>query len=366
MSTVNKGPLDKKMKNINNYDFKLPESLIAERPLEKRSFSRLLVFEKKTKEIKHDTFSNIEKYINPGDALIINNTKVLPAKITAIKENTEGKLELIPFKKITSNIWSSMVFPGKRIKIGTKIKLKEHFFGKILCKSSKKNNFFNVYFNVNIMKYIKKYGEVAIPPYIKRPSSELDSLRYQTIFARKEKEGAIAAPTASLHFDKEVINKIAKKKIKIIFITLHVGPGTFLPIRESDINKHKMYSEYYEISEKSAKRLNETRSNGKRIIAVGTTSLRAIESAIRTNNEQLKKHKGETTLFIKPEFEFKIADALITNFHLPKSTLLVLLSAAIGNENVKRIYNEAIMKKYRFYSYGDSCFLEFSKAPTNR
>ena len=334
-----------------NYD--LPEELIAQTPLKNRDESRLLVLDKKTGSIEHKHFYDIIEYLNEGDALVLNDTKVLPARLFGIKEETKAHIEILMLKEIENDTWECLTKPAKRVNIGTVIdfggllkaralEIKEE--GIIVYKFEYKGIFYEI---------LDKLGTMPLPPYIHEKLE--DQSRYQTVYAKEE--GSAAAPTAGLHFTKELLNKIEKKGIKIVYITLHVGLGTFRPVNVENINEHKMHSEYYIMSKESADILNETKKKGNKIISVGTTSTRTLETIMNLYGE-FKSCSGWTDIFIYPGYEFKAIDNLITNFHLPKSTLVMLVSALAGRENILNAYNEAIKLRYRFFSFGDAMLIK--------
>ncbi len=334
-----------------NYD--LPEELIAQTPLKNRDESRLLVLDKKTGDIEHKHFYDIIDYLNEGDALVLNDTKVLPARLFGIKEETNAHIEILMLKEIDNDTWECLTKPAKRVNIGTVIdfggllkakavEIKEE--GIVVYKFEYKGIFYEI---------LDKLGTMPLPPYIHEKLK--DQSRYQTVYAKEE--GSAAAPTAGLHFTKELLKKIEEKGIKIVYVTLHVGLGTFRPVNVEDVTKHKMHSEYYIMSEESANILNEVKKKGNKIISVGTTSTRTLETIMNLYGE-FKSCSGWTDIFIYPGYEFKAIDNLITNFHLPKSTLVMLVSALAGKDNILNAYNEAIKLRYRFFSFGDAMFIK--------
>lgn len=339
---------------VSDFNYNLPEELIAQTPLEKRDESRLIVLNKKNKEIEHKTFKNIIDYLKPGDCLVRNNTKVIPARLYGRKEKTGAKIEILLLNRIENDIWEVMVRPGKKLKPGTKV-----VFGEDLLKAeileyleggSRKVRFkYNGIFN----EILEKIGLMPLPPYIKEKLEEKN--RYQTVYAKHE--GSAAAPTAGLHFTDELLEKIRQKGVEIANVTLHVGIGTFRPVKVEKIEEHDMHSEYFYIDSENAKKINNSRKNGGRIISVGTTSCRVLESVA---NEEgfVEEVEGKTKIFIYPGYKFKCVDALITNFHLPESTLIMLVSALAGREFVIDAYKKAVKEKYRFFSFGDSMFIK--------
>ncbi len=337
-----------------DFDFNLPEHLIAQTPLDRRDNSKLLVLDKKTGEIEHKHFYNIIDLLDENDVLVLNDTKVIPARLYGIKEGTDAHIEILMLKDCGCDEWECLVKPAKRVKLGTKV-----VFGNndivAICTELKYEGIriFKLKYNGILYEILDKLGEMPLPPYIHEKLK--DKGRYQTVYAKYD--GSAAAPTAGLHFTNELLEKIKNKGIKIEYVTLHVGLGTFRPVNVSDITKHKMHSEFYMMNESTANVLNEAKKNGKRIISVGTTSTRTLETIMNLYGE-FKKCSGWTDIFIYPGYEFKAIDALITNFHLPKSTLVMLVSALAGKENIMRAYNEAILKEYRFFSFGDSMFIK--------
>ena len=336
-----------------DFNYNLPEELIAQTPLKTRSDSKLMVLDKNG-IIEHKVFSDIINYINPGDALVINDTKVIPARLIGEKEDTKAVIELLLLNDLGNNIWESLSKPQKRLHIGTIIT-----FGSGLLKAEVTEILpdgvtrVKLIYDGILMEILDKLGTMPLPPYIHEKLEDKD--RYQTVYAKYY--GSSAAPTAGLHFTKELLNRIESKGVKIVRITLHVGLGTFRPVSVDDVTKHKMHSEHYIVSSDAANTLNEVRKNGKRIIAVGTTSTRTLETVLMSNDEFVPC-SGETDIFIYPGFKFKAIDALITNFHLPKSTLLMLVSALSKKEYILNAYNEAVKNKYRFFSFGDAMFIE--------
>ena len=338
---------------VNDFNFNLPQELIAQTPLKDRSASRLLVLNKNTGKIKHDQFSNLLNYLNEGDVLVLNNTSVLPARLFGIKEDTLAAIEILLLKQKEENIWECLVKKAKKIKIGTVVNFGE---GTLKAKCIKVydegiRDFEMIYSGV-FYKILDELGEMPLPPYIHEKL--IDQNRYQTVYNKYK--GSAAAPTAGLHFTKSLIQKIVEKKIQIAYVTLHVGLGTFRPVQVDTVEEHHMHSEFYQMSEECAKILNKAKKENRKIIAVGTTSLRTLETIYRDYNT-FKEINGWSDIFIFPGFKFKAIDALITNFHLPKSTLLMLVSALAGKENMMNACNEAIKQKYRFFSFGDSMFI---------
>ena len=340
--------------NINEFDYNLPEECIAQTPLSNRSESKLLVLDRKTNEIEHKVFKDIIDYLNEGDVLVLNNTKVIPARLIGQKEDTKATIELLLLKNIKDDEWECLSRPQKRLHVGTIIS-----FGDGLLKAEVKEILedgivhVNLIYNGILYEILDKLGEMPLPPYIHEKLRDKD--RYQTVYARIE--GSAAAPTAGLHFTDELLEKIQNKGVIITFVTLHVGLGTFRPVQEENILDHKMHSEYYEMSQETADILNLAKKEGRRIISVGTTSCRTLETIMSKYN-MFKECSGNTDIFIYPGYEFKAIDALITNFHLPKSTLVMLVSAFASKDIILNAYQEAIKNNYRFFSFGDAMFIK--------
>ena len=339
--------------NTKDFYYDLPEELIAQKPLENRTESRLMVLGKETGEITHKHFYDVIDYLNEGDCLVMNNTRVIPARLYGQKEGTGGKIEFLLLKRIDINTWEVILKPGRKAKVGSRFE-----FGGGLLKAEilevieDGNRIVRFEYEGIWEELLDKLGEMPLPPYIREKLTDRE--RYQTVYSKIE--GSAAAPTAGLHFTNELIEKIKEKGIKIAFVTLHVGLGTFRPVSVENVENHKMHSEYYEVSAETAKIVNETRKNGGRIIAVGTTSVRTLESVADENGE-IRECGGNTEIFIYPGYKFKAVDALITNFHLPESTLLMLISAFSDKEKIFNAYDEAIKEKYRFFSFGDAMFI---------
>lgn len=338
---------------LSDFDFELPKHLIAQTPIKKRDQSRLLVLDRKTGEIEHKVFSDIIDYLNKDDVLVINDTKVIPARLIGIKEETNAVIEILMLKNVKDDFWECLVKPFKRVKEGTKIIFGE---GKLeaVCVKKKEEGLAIFDFNYEGILYEKldELGEMPLPPYIHEKLKEKD--RYQTVYAKNI--GSAAAPTAGLHFTHELLAKIKEKGVKVVPITLHVGLGTFRPVNVENIQDHKMHAEFFMMSKETADILNEAKKNKKRIISVGTTTTRTLETIMRDFNE-FKECSGFTDIFIYPGFKFKAIDALITNFHLPKSTLVMLVSAFATKKLIMKAYEEAIKHEYRFFSFGDSMLI---------
>jgi len=338
---------------VDEFDYDLPDELIAQKPISRRDESRLMCLHKKTGEINEIIFKEIINHLHSGDLLILNNSKVIPARLYGKKVPTGTEIEVLLLNEIEDDIWEVLVKPGKRVKKGVGISFNNgQLIGKAVDYTDFGGRIMEFSYQGNFNKLIKELGEMPLPPYIKEDLENPD--RYQTVYAQKE--GSVAAPTAGLHFTPELMNKIKQMGIKIATITLHVGLGTFRPVKTDKIEEHDMHAEYYEIDQKVIDKIKNTKNNNKRVIAVGTTVTRTLEGAATGVNE-IEADKGWTDLFIYPGYEFKIIDCLVTNFHLPKSTLLMLVSALAGKENVFNAYQKAIENEYRFYSLGDAMFI---------
>ena len=337
-----------------DFDFTLPEKLIAQTPLDKRDASRLLVLDKKTGKIEHKHFKDIINYLNKDDVLVLNDTKVMPARLYGVKETTEAVVEILMLKEVSKNTWECLTKPAKRIKQGTVITFGNNIL-KAKCVEIKDEGIrvFELIYQGILNEILDKLGQMPLPPYIYEKLE--DQSRYQTVYAKEI--GSAAAPTAGLHFTNELLDKIKEKGIKIVFITLHVGLGTFRPVNVSDVTKHKMHSEFYKMDQKTADILNRAKKNHHQIISVGTTTTRTLETVMHNYNI-FKECSGWTDIFIYPGFKFKAIDKLITNFHLPKSTLVMLVSALAGKENIMNAYKEALKEEYRFFSFGDSMLIK--------
>lgn len=336
-----------------DFDFYLPEKLIAQTPLEKRDSSRLLVLDKETGNITHKHFSDIIDYLNEGDVLVLNDTKVLPARIIGTKEDTGAIIELLMLKEKEKDVWEVLCKPAKRVKIGTIVKFSDKLKAECLDIGDEGIRIFKFIYEGIFLEILEELGEMPLPPYIHEKLKEKD--RYNTVYAKNL--GSAAAPTAGLHFTKELMSKIKQKGVKIEYITLHVGLGTFRPVNVEDVTKHKMHSEFYQMSKKTAKVLNDAKKNNSRIISVGTTSTRTLETIMNLYGE-FKECSGWTDIFIYPGYKFKAITSLITNFHLPKSTLIMLVSALAGKDKIMKAYSEAVKEEYRFFSFGDSMFIK--------
>ncbi len=336
-----------------DFDYYLPEHLIAQTPLDKRDSSKLLVLDKKTGNIKHEHFNNIIDYLTDNDVLVLNDTKVIPARLIGNKEDTGAVIELLMLKDLGNNIWECLTKPAKRVKLGTIINFSDKLKAKCVFIGEEGIRHFELIYDGILYEILDSLGEMPLPPYIHEKLKDKD--RYQTVYAKNI--GSAAAPTAGLHFTKELLAKIEQKGVKVLYVTLHVGLGTFRPVSVEDVTKHKMHSEFYQMSKEVAQELNDAKKEGKRIISVGTTSTRTLET-IMSKYGEFKECSGNTDIFIYPGYEFKAIDSLITNFHLPKSTLIMLVSALAGKDKIMNAYKEAVEKEYRFFSFGDSMFIK--------
>lgn len=340
--------------NVKDFYFDLPEELIAQHPIEKRDESRLMVVDKNSGSIEHKKFKDIVDYLNSGDCLVLNDTRVLPARLIGSKQDSGGKMEFLLLRRIDIDTWETLVKPGKRAQIGTRFVFGNgELNAEVVSLGEEGSRIVKFYYEGIFEEVLDRLGQMPLPPYIKE--SLEDRERYQTVYSKEV--GSAAAPTAGLHFTKELLDKIREKGINIAFVTLHVGLGTFRPVKAETIEEHVMHSEYYTMSKETADIINSTKRNGKRVIAVGTTSNRTLES-IADDNGIVKEQSGWTEIFIYPGYRFKVVDALITNFHLPESTLIMLVSAFAGRENTMKAYKTAVEDKYRFFSFGDAMFLK--------
>ncbi len=336
-----------------DFDFELPEELIAQTPIKERDHSRLLVLNRKDGSIEHKIFTDIIDYLEEGDSLVLNDTKVMPARLYGVKEETDALIEVLLLKDLGDNTWECLTRPAKRIKEGTVVSFGDGLLKAKCVKCGDEGiREFKLIYNGILYEILDKLGEMPLPPYIHEKLEDKD--RYQTVYAKNI--GSAAAPTAGLHFTKELLQKIKDKGINIVYITLHVGLGTFRPVNVLDVTKHKMHSEYYMMSKEAANILTKTKQNGKKIISVGTTSTRTLETIMSLHGE-FRECSGWTDIFIYPGYQFKAVDNLITNFHLPKSTLVMLVSALASKELIMKAYHEAIINKYRFFSFGDSMLI---------
>ena len=339
--------------DVKDFDYDLPEELIAQDPLEDRSSSRLMVLDKKTGEVSHHIFKEIIKYLRPGDCLVLNNTKVIPARLYGVKEGTMAKIEILLLKRKQNDVWETLVKPGKKAKPGTKIIFGDGILtGEVIDVVDDGNRLIQFSYDGIFEEILDKLGQMPLPPYITHQLK--DKNRYQTVYAKYD--GSAAAPTAGLHFTKELLNEVTEKGVDIAEVTLPVGLGTFRPVKVDNVLDHHMHSEFYMVSQEAADKINNAKKNGGRIISVGTTSTRTLESAADENG-MLHECSGWTDIFIYPGYKFKVIDCLITNFHLPQSTLVMLVSALAGREHILSAYKKAVEEKYRFFSFGDAMFI---------
>lgn len=337
--------------NKSDFYYELPEELIAQTPIEPRDASRLLVYDRSTNTIEHKHFYDLPDYLHKGDVLVINNTRVLPARIYGVKAVTGAKVEFLLHKRINLTDWEVLVKPAKKASVGAKFVFSDKLSAEVIEYEGEGLRKVRFTFDGVFEDVLSAIGEMPIPPYIHEKLKEQE--RYQTVYAKEN--GSSAAPTAGLHFTPELLNKLRAMGVEIVEVLLHVGLGTFRPVKAEDITEHKMHSEYYCVTQKAADEINDAKADGRRIIAVGTTSVRVLESAFRDG--KLHAESGETSIFIYPPYKFKAVDALVTNFHLPESTLIMLISAFMGRENALKMYETAVKERYRFFSFGDACFI---------
>ena len=348
--------------HINDFDYELPRELIAQTPAKKRDFSRLMVVHRNSGEVEHKHFYDILDYLNEGDCLVLNNSKVLPARLHGKKEGTGANVEFLLLKRIRGDKWETMVRPGKRLKPGDAVSFSDDKLFRAVIEDYGEDGTRTVRFEYEgiFLERLEELGKMPLPPYIERENNTQDKDRYQTVYAKNE--GSVAAPTAGLHFTPELLERAKAKGVKLAYVTLHVGIGTFRPVKVEKIEEHHMHFEEYFIDEETARTINDTIKTGGRIVSVGTTSARTVESAAVYDKESgkylVRAGHGSTGIFIYPGYEFKIIDSLITNFHLPKSTLLMLISALYNREDILRVYRIAVEERYRFFSYGDAMFIE--------
>lgn len=338
---------------VSDFDFYLPEELIAQCPLKERDSSRFMVVDRKTGEIEHKVFHDVIDYLEKGDTLVLNNTRVMPARLIGEKEETGGKIEFLLLKRIEGDKWECLAKPGKKAKVGAMFTFGEGKLKAVVREIGLEGNrVIEFIYNGIFEEILDELGQMPLPPYIHEKLNDRE--RYQTVYSKEK--GSAAAPTAGLHFTEDLLEKIREKGVNIAFVTLHVGLGTFRPVKVESIDEHIMHSEYYELDEENAKIINDTKKRGNRVIAVGTTSTRTLET-IGNENGEVRAQSGWTNIFIFPGYKFNIVDALITNFHLPESTLIMLVSALAGKENIMNAYKKAVEEKYRFFSFGDSMFI---------
>ena len=339
--------------DVKDFYYDLPEELIAQDPLEKRSNSRLMILDKKSGDVTHRHFYDIKEYLRPGDCLVINNTRVIPARLYGEREETGGKVEILLLKRKSDDVWETLVKPGKKARIGTRLTFGGGLLkGQVIDIVDEGNRLIRFSYEGIFEEILDQLGQMPLPPYITHQLK--DKSRYQTVYAKHD--GSAAAPTAGLHFTQELLQEIQDMGVTIAHVTLHVGLGTFRPVKVDTIEEHHMHSEFYVVEEEEAKKINDTKKNGGRVICVGTTSCRTLESATGEDGI-LKAGSGWTDIFIYPGYRFKILDCLITNFHLPESTLVMLVSALAGREHILNAYQEAIKERYRFFSFGDAMFI---------
>mgnify|MGYP001006085424 FL=1 len=339
--------------DVKDFYYDLPQELIAQDPLRDRSASRLMVLDKNTGEIQHRIFKNITEYLKPGDCLVINNTKVIPARLYGVKEGTEAKVEILLLKRMENDVWETLVKPGKKCRLGARLSFGEGILtGEVIDIVEEGNRLIRFEYEGIFEEILDRLGQMPLPPYITHQLE--DKTRYQTVYAKHD--GSAAAPTAGLHFTAELLGAVRGMGVEIAEVTLHVGLGTFRPVKETDVLKHHMHSEFYRISQSEADKINRAKREGHRVIAVGTTSTRTLEAAADENGF-LREMSGWTEIFIYPGYRFKVVDCLITNFHLPESTLVMLVSALAGREHVLNAYKEAVKERYRFFSFGDAMLL---------
>ena len=344
---------------LSEFDYELPEELIAQFPAQKREYSKLLVLDKSSGERQHKHFYDIVDFFDENDVLVLNNTRVIPARLFA-KKTTGANIEIFLLKEVKAQHWEVLLRPAKRVKVGDVLVISEDLSVELIEKYEDGKSLVKLLYQGNIFEILDKVGKIPLPPYIERKMTDddfakLDYERYQTVYAKNK--GSVAAPTAGLHFTEEILEKLKNKGVQVCYVTLNVGLGTFKPVNAENIEDHKMDNEAFEVSEETAKIISEGMSAGKRIVAVGTTSTRTLETVFQKYGE-IKAVKDSSEMFIYPGYEFKVVDALITNFHLPKSTLIMLVSALAGKENIFAAYKNAIENKYRFYSYGDCMFIK--------
>ena len=340
--------------NVKDYDYDLPEELIAQDPLEDRSSSRLMVLDRQTGDVEHRHFTDILEYLHPGDCLVINNTKVIPARLFGVKEDTQAKIEVLLLKRKENDIWETLVKPGKKAKPGTKLVFGDGLLtAEVVDVVEEGNRLIQFHYDGIFEEILDQLGQMPLPPYITHQLK--DKNRYQTVYAKYD--GSAAAPIAGLHFTKELLQKVKDMGVDIAEVTLHVGLGTFRPVKVENVLDHHMHSEFYMVSQEAADKINRAKESGHRVIAVGTTSTRTLEAAADENG-RLHETSGWTEIFIYPGYQFKVIDALITNFHLPQSTLVMLVSALAGREHVLHAYEIAVKERYRFFSFGDAMLIQ--------
>jgi S-adenosylmethionine:tRNA ribosyltransferase-isomerase len=339
---------------LSDFKYDLPEGLIAQYPSEKRDQAKLMVLDRSTEAIETKSFTDIIDYLNPGDCLVLNETKVFPARLMATKDKTDALVEIFLLRELENSLWEVLVKPARKVRVGNRLTIAKDFVCDVIDNTVSGGRVVRFNYQGDFFEMVEKLGKSPLPPYIKRESEEFDKERYQTVYAKTR--GAVAAPTAGMHFTKKLLEKIQKKDVKLVFVLLHLGLGSFRPVVVEDLSRHKMDSEYFEISEESANVINQTIRQGKNIVAVGTSTVRVLESVV-TSERSVKSMKGWTDKFIYPPYDIKIVDRLITNFHLPCSTLLMLVCAFAGRDFVFKAYQKAIDEKWSFYSYGDAMLI---------
>ena len=344
---------------IDEFDYELPQELIAQKPVEHRDRCRLMIMDRSRGEVYHKYFYDVLDFLKPGDCLVMNNSKVLPARLFGEKEGTGARVEFLLIKRTNGDCWETMVRPGRRLKPGDRVRFGPDFEAEILQYGQDGTRIVEFHYSGIFMERLEELGKMPLPPYIERESTEEDWDMYQTVYCKEE--GSVAAPTAGLHFTEELLHKAEQKGVRLAYVTLHVGIGTFRPVKCENVEEHHMHFEEYMVDEIAAETINQTILSGGRIISVGTTSTRTLESAAHRENDNepylIRAGAGSTGIFIYPGYEFKIIDGLITNFHLPKSTLLMLISAFYDREKVLEAYDIAVKERYRFFSYGDACLI---------
>lgn len=339
---------------LSDFKYHLPDELIAQYPAEKRDQARLMILDRKTETIETGVFSDIVDYLNPGDCLVLNETKVFPARLMATKDKTDAQVEIFLLRELENNLWEVLVKPARKVRVGNRLTIAKDFVCDVIDNTVSGGRVVRFIYQGKFFDLVEKLGKSPLPPYIRREPEEVDKERYQTVYANVL--GAVAAPTAGLHFTTKILEGIKKKDVKLVFVLLHLGLGSFRPVVVEDLSRHKMDSEYFEISEDAANTINQTIREGGNVVAVGTSTVRVLESVV-TSEKLVKPMKGWTDKFIYPPYEIKIVDHLITNFHLPCSTLLMLVSAFAGRDFIFKAYQKAIQEKWRFFSYGDAMLI---------
>ncbi len=339
---------------LSDFKYHLPDELIAQYPAEKRDQARLMILDRKTETIETGIFSDIVDYLNPGDCLVLNETKVFPARLMATKDKTDAQVEIFLLRELENNLWEVLVKPARKVRVGNRLTIAKDFVCDVIDNTVSGGRVVRFIYQGKFFDLVEKLGKSPLPPYIRREPEEVDKERYQTVYANVL--GAVAAPTAGLHFTTKILDRIKKKDVKLVFVLLHLGLGSFRPVVVEDLSRHKMDSEYFEISEDAANTINQTIREGGNVVAVGTSTVRVLESVV-TSEKLVKPMKGWTDKFIYPPYEIKIVDHLITNFHLPCSTLLMLVSAFAGRDFIFKAYQKAIQEKWRFFSYGDAMLI---------